>query len=113
MIFSVSYKSKHIDSSAEIVIPCSQVGHMFKYIKEHQEKRYNIKVGDAYPSEDVRNFLSDKNHTFGCKKMEHVRALLAAGHKAYFDYPINSWEEDNKLPEMGDSDIYIDGHLCF
>ena len=113
MIYCVDYKMKDFSIADEIAIPYGFVGNMFKRIKENPDKRYNIKLNDTYPQQDVLNFMSDKNCVFACKDISIMKLLIKEGHKAYFDYPVSDWETYRKLKEMGVSDIYIDSSLCF
>lgn len=120
MLYSISYQSANIVDADEIKCPCNQLGLLFKFIKQHPEKRINITVPSDYNDIDklleqadlVISVIGD-NYTITCGDLILLDILLNKGYKACVKFPVADWETFGILKEHGVSDIYIDGPLGF
>ncbi len=68
------------------------------------------------PMHETVNFdLLDKEHnyTFATRTYADLRKTLRDGRNAFLDFPVTDWETFNQLRDLGVSDIWIDGALCF
>lgn len=116
MLFSLDYHSKEKDFADEIRCPCTQLGLLFNYIKDHPEKRYliiaNTTIEKVKEQIDLLKAVTD-NYTIQCNSYESFVSFLTDGYNAFVNYPINDWENFNDLIDWGASDIYIDGSIAF
>lgn len=119
MFYSLRYSNKYRDEASEIKIDFNQLGTVFDYMKEHPNKRYNIRLtGDVVPEnleqqmEFVRGVVG-KNYTIGCYKFGLLVKLLQDGYNAFLDLPITDWETFTNLEVWGVSDIWVDGPIAF
>ena len=68
------------------------------------------------PMHETVNFdLLDKQHnyTFATKTYADLHKMLREGKNAFLDFPVTDWETFNQLRDLGVSDIWVDGALCF
>lgn len=121
MIFSISYHSNNKDNAEEIRCPYNQLGLIFDYIKAHKDKRYNIIIGEDINEIQIKKLIEQvefvkaiaEDYTIECGSLVALKTLINRGYNAYLRFPISDWETFNDLIELGVSDIYIDGPLCF
>ena len=119
MFYSLKYLNKFKDEAQEIKIDFNQLGSIYDYIKEHPDKRYNIRLsGDLIPEnfEQQMTFVIgvvNQNYTISCYKFDLLLNLRKNGYNAYLDLPITDWETFRNLENWGVSDIYVDGPLAF
>ena len=119
MIFSVNYHSKYKKDAGEIRCPINQLGSLFEFIKSNPDKRYNIVAKDLGPileKEEQQIELIKavtENYTVECRTVVQLTALLYRGFNAHLTFPATDWETFSELQELGVTDIYIDGPLCF
>lgn len=119
MIYSVSYKSKHLSAAGEIVCPYNQLGQIYDFMKEHPEKRYIVTVSkDAdinklHEQLEYLKMVIGDNYTLSVS-LEMARVLKNKSNIRYFiNYPVADWETFNVYKALGVTDIWIDGPLCF
>lgn len=53
------------------------------------------------------------SYTIEFASIQDMKYFLSHGYNAFLKYPITDWEAFSILKEIGVSDIYIDGPLCF
>lgn len=121
MIFSVSHHSDSRELAGEIRCPYNQLGLLFDYIKENPNKRYNILTAKENTSVDIGKLTEQvdfvkaiaSDYTIKCGSLLALKDLINRGYNAYLRFPVSDWEIFSNLLELGVSDIYIDGPICF
>lgn len=120
MKFSVNYQSKHIARADEIRCPYNQLGSIYKFMLNNQDKRYNIILTNVDSKdfkkaieqiEVVKNKVAD--YTIQCDSIAQLDSLISSGYNAFLSFPVSDWETFSDLIDLGVSDIYIDGPLGF
>lgn len=117
MLFSVNQNSNYKDQADEIRCEVNQLGSIYEYAKEHQEKRYMIEV-EEYLTDTLMRQLElfipiVQDYTISCSMYITVHDLLNQGYKAYYAHPVSDWETYNHLRELEVSDILLSGSLAF
>lgn len=117
MKYSVNYKSAHKQEADEIRCPYNQLGMLWEFIKENKDKRYIVSIDNSVDYDKLYQQLDIIKST-GCDygiaagRLEALKTVLE-GAPAYWTAPVTDWETFSNLVELGVSDIYIDGPLCF
>ena len=119
MIFSVNHHSKYKKDAGEIRCPINQLGLLFEFIKDNPDKRYNITIKNTESISEKEEQQIElikavtENYTIKCRTVSQLSNLLFQGFNAYLSFPATDWETFSELQNLGVSDIYIDGPLCF
>lgn len=114
--FNGHYKTLNVD---EIKCLNNQLGAIFNYVKEHPEKRINIRwnekkeITEKYLKEI--NFIKEtaEDYTISCDTIATLQTLKDKGYNVYYNYPVTDWDSFSQLLDFGVSDIWIDGPLGF
>ena len=119
MLFSVNHNSSKKQEEDEIKCPVNQLGLIIKDLRAREVVRANIMVFSGEYLDEiieqvelVKKAVGD-NYTIECRNYGDLIAILKKGYHAYHYYPVTDWESFQVLVELGVSDIYIDGPLCF
>ena len=107
MVFSVSSYSKYKKESSVGEI---KIFNFFDALKlKAPSKRLN------FPANSDLNLVSSiaDDYTIRCETLADLKKLRNANFNAYFSSPATDWEFFYQLLDLGVSDIYIDGPLCF
>lgn len=119
MLFSVNYQSARKQEAGEVRCPINQLGLLTTFIHDNPAKRINIIAQDKQDFTDIEMRQIEliknmtENYAVECGKAAQMLLLISHGYHAYLKYPVTDWETFTMLTEIGVSDIYIDGPLCF
>lgn len=116
MKYSVSYQSSHKQEAEEIKCPQNQLGLLWEFIKDHPEKRYCIEVEEinerTFEQLDIIKSTGSE-YTVACGRATTLLIMLEKDYPAFWAAPVTDWETFDNLRDLGVTDIYIDGPLCF
>lgn len=119
MLYSVNYKSGRKEEADEIRCPVNKLGYIFKFIKDHPDKRYNISFKiDTEQEEKIVQQITllrqvTQNYTIQCSSISTFRKLKGHGFNTYLAFPATDWETYQGMRESEVTDILIDGPLGF
>lgn len=121
MNFSVSYQSPMKQQADEIRCPYNKLGSLFKFIKEHPEKRYCITIDKILTKEEIDKAIEQidivisvtDNYTVSCQDFRQSFQFLDLKYNTFLNFPVTDWETFSYLRKLEVTDIYIDGPLGF
>ena len=119
MILSVTYQAKSAKEADEIKCPANQLSLILKNLSRSQAPRTSVQYESEKTTYDKLceqiKLLEpiNPNYTIETYKLADCSRLLEAGYKAFLHYPVTDWETFTELQNLGVSDIWIDGPLCF
>lgn len=119
MRISVHYTSKWVKEAEEIKCPWNQLGLVLPSLQKNPNSRLVIIIPEEI--DDTTQFYHQIEkildleipYTIETNKINFCRSLINDGYSAYLNYPVTDWETFHQLKELGVSDIWIDGPLCF
>lgn len=121
MLFSLDYRSKMRDQADEVRCPYNQLGTIFKFIKQHPQKRYIIVIDKEISQQEQEKVVEQvhiiaevtSNHAISCHNLAQTVFFLNKSLNAFLAIPVSNWETFAYLRDLKVSDIYIDGPLGF
>lgn len=123
MQFSVNYHSKWVREANEIRCPWNQLGSILDDLHENKTARLCVLIpAAANESEfDYDKFYSQlalvrplvPSLTVQIPSFEFFKNVNDHLYSAFFSFPVTDWETFHAFIDIGVSDIWIDGPLCF